>query len=76
MNYEDLVREPATSIGLLSEYLKCNIEQSLHANQASINTMSKWQARQGIYQGSIDRWRHYENHLDALKTALALFQPE
>ena len=36
-------------------------------NNRTVNTPSNWQTRQTIYTTSIDRWRHYEPWLGALK---------
>ena len=35
-------------------------------NQRPISTSSAWQARQPVYTGSMQRWRHYEPWLGAL----------
>jgi hypothetical protein len=31
-----------------------------------VSTFSKWQVRQKIYKGSVERWRNYEPHLGPL----------
>jgi tetratricopeptide (TPR) repeat protein len=36
-------------------------------NSAPIRTASKWQARQGVYRTSVERWRHYEPWLGELR---------
>ena len=41
-----------------------------HKNDRPIYTMSDWQARQPVYDTSIERWRRYEKHLEPLKRAL------
>lgn len=41
-----------------------------HKNDRPIYTMSDWQARQPVYDTSIERWRRYERHLEPLKRAL------
>jgi len=38
-----------------------------HATQRVVITTSKWQVRQRIHGGSAGRWRHYEQHLGALR---------
>lgn len=41
-----------------------------HQSGRTINTFSKWQARQKISQSSIGRWRHYEKFLGPLIASL------
>jgi tetratricopeptide (TPR) repeat protein len=37
------------------------------ATERVVVTSSRWQVRQKIYAGSVGRWRHYEQHLGALR---------
>jgi hypothetical protein len=39
-------------------------------NQHEIKTASLWQARQPVYRNSVERWRHYEPWLGALRELL------
>ena len=38
-----------------------------HKSDRTVNTFSKWQARQKISRSSIERWRHYERVVGPLK---------
>ena len=42
-----------------------------YKNKRAVHTASSWQARQPIYNDSIQRWKKYEKHLDELKQGLA-----
>ena len=35
-----------------------------------MRTASYWQVRQPIYDSGVEQWRHFERHLDPLKSAL------
>lgn len=37
-----------------------------HRNERTVDTSSKWQARQKIHRTSVKRWRHYEKYLGPL----------
>ncbi|MER8426257.1 sulfotransferase [Mesorhizobium sp. M1403] len=39
-------------------------------NDGSVNTLSRWQVRQPIYNSSIKRWKNYENKIQPLIDAL------
>jgi hypothetical protein len=47
---------------------------SHEANARAINTPSQWQARQGVYKGSVERWRHYEPWIDEVKGFLGNYE--
>ncbi|WOH37630.1 sulfotransferase [Thalassotalea fonticola] len=65
ISYEDMVRDPKKVIDQLCEYtnLKQLSVESGEQNTASIHTASVWQARQKIYNNSIERWTCYKNQL-------------
>ena|GEM_PF-4539430 len=65
ISYEDMVTEPKKIIEQLCEYTGLNqlSVESSEQNTNSIRTASVWQARQKIYQGSIERWTRYEEQL-------------
>ena len=44
-------------------------------NQRPISTSSAWQARQPVYTGSMQRWRHYEPWLGALADLAVKLEP-
>jgi len=68
MKTEQVARETLHALGLEWD------ERCLapHTNRNAVDTASKWQVRQPIYQESVDRWRHYEKHLAPLKDLLRL----
>ena len=41
-----------------------------HETDRRVNTPSRWQVRQPLYDKSVGRWRRYEGHLGPLKAAL------
>lgn len=45
---------------------------SYHETDRRVNTPSRWQVRQPLYDKSVGRWRRYETHLSPLKTALGM----
>jgi tetratricopeptide (TPR) repeat protein len=65
-NTEEIVRKALDLLGLEWD------EHCLapHTNPCAVETASKWQVRQPIYNKSVGRWRHYEKHLTPLKEAL------
>jgi tetratricopeptide (TPR) repeat protein len=63
IDYEELIAQPETVIPEIINF--CGLpwdEACLHhdQNNAPINTPSRWQARQPMYQSSMDRWKRYE----------------
>lgn len=66
MDYDKLVQDPETEIRRLLAF--CDLEWEpacLAFNQVrnAVKTASVWQVRQGIYQRSSERWKHYHPHL-------------
>ena len=45
-----------------------------HRLERRVNTPSRWQVRQPLYDSSVGRWRRYEKHLDPLRAGLGLDQ--
>ena len=73
-SYEDLVQEPLSTAANLSDFLNIELSASVTEQEdrsTAINTMSKWQARQAVYENSIGRWRNYQEQLAPLQTILA-----
>ena len=74
VHYESLVANPEEQIRELLEFAglpwdpHC-IESHLQAR--TINTPSRWQARQPIYAHSSGRWQHYAKHLTKLELDFA-----
>jgi tetratricopeptide (TPR) repeat protein len=73
LEYEQLIREQeATSRALIAG---CGLDWDdrcldFHATDRTIQTASYLQVRRPIYDDSIARWRHYEQHLGSLIAAL------
>ena len=73
IQYEDLVKDQDRLCRELIEY--CGLKWSdkclsPHSNQRAVSTSSFNQVREIIYSTSIDRWKHYDMHLGALRMAL------
>ena len=69
VDYERLVAAPEPEIRRLVAGMGLAWDAAcLHpeANDRRVRTASKWQARQPIHAGSVDRWRRYEPWLGAL----------
>lgn len=73
LRYEDLItRTEPTIRGLLAH---CGLDWDpacleFHETERGVQTPSRWQVRQPIYRSSLERWRHYEQHLKPLEQAL------
>ena len=66
LSYEGLIDDADSTASQLSEFLVSDIKVSPNPpdrSSASVNTMSKWQVRQGVYRSSIDRWKNYAEQL-------------
>jgi tetratricopeptide (TPR) repeat protein len=73
VQYEELVADLEGQSRRLIDFLGLPWDPAcleFHRTQTTILTASSWQVRQPIYQRSVDRWRHYERHLEPLLTAL------
>lgn len=71
--YRDMVEDQERSTRQLVEF--CGLpwdDQCLnyHKTQRYISTPSDWQVRQPIYDRSIGRWRHYEKHIEPLRSVV------
>jgi len=76
--YETLVSEPETASRRLIEETGLAWDEACLRHQGgtrTIRTLSHRQARQPIYQTSVERWRRYEDHLGPLRQALGKFAP-
>ncbi len=74
VRYEDLVSRPEDLSRQMIDF--CGLawdDRCLrhYENRRPVQTSSVWQVRQPIYTTSIDRWRHYIQHLEPLLRALA-----
>lgn len=71
--YEDLVRDPEREIRRLLDYCSLPFEEAclrFHESERPVATASSEQVRQPVYPNANDQWRHFEQWLDPLKTAL------
>ncbi|MGB2075112.1 MAG: sulfotransferase, partial [Henriciella sp.] len=73
ITYEDLVQAPESTARELVAH--CGLPwddrcMEFHKSKRSVKTASLTQVRQPIYNSSINNWRHYEHHLEGLKTIL------
>jgi hypothetical protein len=63
LDYEDLISTPETLVPAMIDFCGLAWDEAClrhHENPVSINTPSRWQARQPIYKTSAERWRNYE----------------
>ncbi|MEH6726849.1 MAG: sulfotransferase, partial [Hyphomicrobiales bacterium] len=78
--YEDLVADQEAGSRRLIEHLGLDWDDaclSFNEQDRSVQTLSRWQVRQPIYQTSMKRWKRYGKNLDPLKEALGdLFEEE
>ena len=75
VSYEALVSDPENEIKKLLEF--CDLpwhEECLHPHQSTqlTTTASYNQVREPINTSSIGRWKHYDRHLNPLKSVLGL----
>ena len=74
VQYEDLVDRPEEFSRRMIDF--CGLEWDdcclrYYENRRPVQTSSAWQVRQPIYTTSINRWKHYVQHLQPLFEALA-----
>jgi tetratricopeptide (TPR) repeat protein len=73
VHYEQLIADPKTEIRRLLDYLELPFEESclaFHENARAVSTVSSEQVRSPLYKEALDHWRHYEQWLGPLKSAL------
>lgn len=78
VSYEDVVRDKDTMIRKLIDFCDLPWDKdclNFHTSKRVVNTPSYDQVRRPIYRQSVERWRHYENHLEALFKALGPYTP-
>ena len=74
LHYEELVNDTQGRIGALLSYCGLPWEDAcmrFYETQRGVRTPSRWQVRQPIYTQSVERWKHYEKHLEPLRKQLA-----
>jgi tetratricopeptide (TPR) repeat protein len=75
VSYEALVADLEGQSRRLIDFLGMPWEPQcldFHRTERMVATMSMWQVRQPIYDRSVGRWRHYEQHLAPMLSALQL----
>lgn len=73
LQYERLIEDTETTVQDLLAHCGLAWEDaclSFYQTQRSVRTPSRWQVRQPIYKGSMQRWRNYETQLQPLVTIL------
>lgn len=74
VSYEALVANPEQEARRMIAYCGLDWQEQCvrpHENSGQVSTASKWQVRQPINRGSVERWRRYESELEPLRQALA-----
>jgi len=66
VQYEDLVSNQDTVLNGVFDFLNLSPADCTDISGGAINTASIWQARQPVYQSSIERWKNYEKHITPL----------
>ena len=75
IDYEDLIADSEATIRRTIGFLGLPWDEAClrhDQNATSINTPSRWQARQPIYRSSLERWRRYEPWLGEFAELLPL----
>ncbi len=70
VDYEEATGQPESTARRLIAFCGLPWDPSCllpERNTDAVRTASKWQARQPIYKSSVERWRHYEPWLGALR---------
>ena len=73
VDYETVVAEPETMARRVIAFMGLEWDPAClrpQENRDAVRTASSWQARQPIYGTSVNRWRHYEPWLGALRELL------
>jgi len=78
LRYESLVDDTEGQVRRLLAH--CSLEWDdacldFHRTERGVRTPSRWQVRQPIYRGSLQRWRNYEEELEPLRRILAPVLP-
>lgn len=75
LDYDGLVADFQPTIRLLLDYCELPWDDAclaFHTTKTVVMTPSAWQVRQPLYTRASGRWRHYERHLDGLRSKLEL----
>lgn len=74
LQYETLIEDTEPTVRALIDHCGLPWEDaclSFHETQRAVRTPSRWQVRQPIYKGSMQRWRNYERELQPLVEILS-----
>jgi len=74
ISYEGLIMDQVRETQRLLEYCGLAWDEaclSFYDSSRAVKTASLDQVRQPLYQSSVQKWRHYERHLEPLQHALA-----
>ncbi|MEX1198766.1 MAG: sulfotransferase [Pseudohongiellaceae bacterium] len=74
LQYETLIEDTEPTVRALVDHCGLPWEDaclSFHETQRAVRTPSRWQVRQPIYKGSMQRWRNYESQLQPLVDVLS-----
>lgn len=66
VRYRSLVHEPEQVMRKMIRHIDLEWSDAclaFHENETTVQTPSRWQVRQPLYQTSLDRWRPFEAHL-------------
>ena len=73
VHYENVVDNLEDNVQQLLDYCGLPMEQQclrFHETERAVNTASSEQVRQPIYKSALAYWKHFDAHLQPLKTAL------
>ena len=73
VRYEDVVSEPEQMARTLIGHCELEWEDGcldFHKTKRRVATASAAQVREPVHQRSVERWRHFEKHLEPLRVAL------
>ncbi|WP_161957187.1 tetratricopeptide repeat-containing sulfotransferase family protein [Aestuariivirga litoralis] len=73
--YENVVADLEAEARALVSFIGLDWDAAcldFHLKERRVDTPSRWQVRQPLYDRSVGRWRHYERHLGPLRQALGL----
>lgn len=73
LRYEDMIDDTEARIRALLEHCGLPWEDAclkFYETRRGVRTPSRWQVRQPIYRGSVERWRNYEAELEPLRRIL------
>jgi len=76
--YENMVNDTQGQVAKLLDHCGLPWEDAcldFHRTERGVRTPSRWQVRQPIYKGSVQRWRHYAEELEPLRRILAPILP-